>query len=119
MGHTGCAWQALTAVQTRAYFQTRIWGFHDLAPWFEYETSGEPIGEVWLTGDKCVAATGPLAGHSLSEMMADHAALLVGPKFAGEADFPLLLKVIFPREKLSVQVHPDDVLARKIGQPRW
>jgi mannose-6-phosphate isomerase len=31
---------------------------------------------------------------------------------------PLLLKVIFAREKLSVQVHPDDGLAQKYGQPR-
>jgi mannose-6-phosphate isomerase len=31
---------------------------------------------------------------------------------------PLLIKVIFAREKLSVQVHPDDRLAQKYGQPR-
>jgi mannose-6-phosphate isomerase len=31
---------------------------------------------------------------------------------------PLLIKVIFAREKLSVQVHPDDELAQKYGQPR-
>jgi len=31
---------------------------------------------------------------------------------------PLLIKVIFAREKLSVQVHPDDLLAQKYGQPR-
>jgi mannose-6-phosphate isomerase len=33
-------------------------------------------------------------------------------------EFPLLLKLIFPREKLSVQVHPDDVLAQSLGHPR-
>ena len=31
---------------------------------------------------------------------------------------PLLIKVIFAKEKLSVQVHPDDRLAQKYGQPR-
>ena len=110
--------QALSPFKLAPYFQTRIWGFNDLAPWFDYETSGEPIGEVWLTGEKCVAASGPLSGQSLTEIMADHAEALVGPKFAGAPDFPLLLKVIFPREKLSVQVHPDDALAQKIGEPR-
>jgi mannose-6-phosphate isomerase len=33
-------------------------------------------------------------------------------------DSPLLIKVLFARAKLSVQVHPDDVLAQKYGQPR-
>jgi mannose-6-phosphate isomerase len=31
--------------------------------------------------------------------------------------FPLLLKFLFPHEKLSVQVHPDDEQARRVGQP--
>jgi mannose-6-phosphate isomerase len=30
----------------------------------------------------------------------------------------LLIKTIFAREKLSVQVHPDDAMAQKYGQPR-
>jgi mannose-6-phosphate isomerase len=37
---------------------------------------------------------------------------------APSGDSPLLIKVIFAREKLSVQVHPDDRLAQKYGQPR-
>ena len=37
---------------------------------------------------------------------------------ASSSDSPLLIKVIFAREKLSVQVHPDDRLAQKYGQPR-
>jgi mannose-6-phosphate isomerase len=42
---------------------------------------------------------------------------LVGDS-APQADrFPLLVKFLFPREKLSVQVHPDDEMARRIGQP--
>ena len=37
---------------------------------------------------------------------------------APSGDSPLLIKVIFAREKLSVQVHPDDRMAQKYGQPR-
>ena len=33
-------------------------------------------------------------------------------------DSPLFIKVIFASEKLSVQVHPDDPMARKYGEPR-
>ncbi len=31
--------------------------------------------------------------------------------------FPLLTKFLFPHDKLSVQVHPDDERARELGQP--
>src|SRR5439155_14742387 len=41
----------------------------------------------------------------------------VGGAAADEFRFPLLAKFLFPHEKLSVQVHPDDDDARAIGQP--
>jgi mannose-6-phosphate isomerase len=99
------------------YFRTRVWGFHDLAPWYNYQTDGEPIGEVWLTGEMCAAATGPLTGQSLTEITRQHSAEILGSALAGQ-EFPLLIKVLFPKEKLSVQVHPDDALAQKYGEPR-
>jgi len=99
------------------WFRTRIWGFHDLAPWFDYKTDGEPIGEVWLTGEMCAAATGPLAGQSLQVITAEHGRDLLGNAY-GDGQFPLLIKLLFPKEKLSVQVHPDDAMAQKYGEPR-
>ena len=98
------------------WFRTRIWGFHDLTPWFNYKTEGEPIGEVWLTGEMCAAATGPLAGQSLKDITAKHSRDLLGSD--GDGQFPLLIKLLFPKEKLSVQVHPDDAMAQKYGEPR-
>ncbi len=101
------------------YFQTRIWGFDDLRPWFEHQAAaGEPIGEVWLTGAKCSVATGPLGGQNFAAAVREHAHAILGPAFAAEAEYPLLIKVLFPREKLSVQVHPDDTLAQQKGEPR-
>ncbi|MBT9333290.1 class I mannose-6-phosphate isomerase [Acidipila sp. 4G-K13] len=99
------------------YFRTRVWGFHDLSPWYQYKTDGEPIGEVWLTGEMCNVSTGPLAGLSLTDATRQHSADILGSALAGQ-EFPLLIKILFPKEKLSVQVHPDDVLAQKYGEPR-
>ena len=101
------------------FFQTRIWGIDDLRPWFEHRAAaGEPVGEVWLTGAKCSVATGPLAGQNFAEAVREHAQTILGAAFAAEAEYPLLIKVLFPREKLSVQVHPDDALAQQKGEPR-
>jgi mannose-6-phosphate isomerase len=99
-------------------FVARVWGFHDLRPWFDRaQEEGEPLGEVWLTGDDCRAATGPDRGKSLAALFADSPQAMLGPA-APRAESPLLIKLIFAREKLSVQVHPDDPLAHKYGLPR-
>ncbi len=92
-------------------------GFRDLRPWYDRVTEGEPIGEVWLTGDDCLIATGPHAGKRLAALFAEEHTALLGDS-APVADSPLLIKTIFAREKLSVQVHPDDKMAQKYGQPR-
>jgi mannose-6-phosphate isomerase len=98
-------------------FTERVWGFDDLRPWFDVVAHGAPIGEVWLTGDKSVVATGPHAGKTLAAVFeAEHDALL--GSVAPSPGSPLLIKVIFAKEKLSVQVHPDDALAHKYGEPR-
>ena len=105
-------------------FVERIWGTPDLRPWYDFATSAEPgknpIGEVWLTGDDCAVVTGSLAGKKLGEVFAAHSRSMLGaatPEVI-QGSSPLLLKVIFAQEKLSVQVHPDDKLAQKYGQPR-
>jgi len=109
--------ETLPPFRLAPYFRTRPWGFHNLNPWFNYKTEGEPIGEVWLTGEMCLADTGPLQGSSLADITKQHPAALVAPAFTGP-DFPLLIKLLFPKDKLSVQVHPDDALAQHYGEPR-
>jgi mannose-6-phosphate isomerase len=98
-------------------FVARVWGSRDLRPWFDRTADGDPLGEVWLTGDECLIATGAHAGKTLGALFAEVPELLLG-KGVPASGSPLLLKVIFAREKLSVQVHPDDALAQKYGQPR-
>ncbi len=97
-------------------FVARIWGYRDLRPWYDFLAGDEPIGEVWLTGDDCRIASGAHAGGTLGQLFEQAPAELMGP--AVPSGSPLLLKMIFAKEKLSVQVHPDDAMAQKYGQPR-
>jgi mannose-6-phosphate isomerase len=98
-------------------FDPRPWGTLDLSPIYPNHKFKEKIGESWLTGDHCEVATGWLAGRSLSELSAEFGPELVGEAAQDRTRFPLLLKFLFPHEKLSVQVHPDDERARASGEP--
>jgi mannose-6-phosphate isomerase len=98
-------------------FDVRPWGSMDLRPWFDVQAEGEPIGEAWLTGDMCLVATGEFAGKRLDEVFHLAHRSLLGAT-APVADSPLLIKVIIAKQKLSVQVHPDDAMAQKYGDPR-
>jgi mannose-6-phosphate isomerase len=62
-------------------------------------------------------ATGPHAGKTLAGLFLEAPEALLGLA-APSPQSPLLVKMIFAREKLSVQVHPDDRMAQKYGQPR-
>lgn len=97
-------------------FDERPWGTRDLRPVYTRVVK-EPIGESWLTWEKNVIANGPLSGRTLGQIAQEQRRELVG-KAAPHADsFPLLVKFLFPADKLSVQVHPDDEGARRVGQP--
>jgi mannose-6-phosphate isomerase len=98
-------------------FDPRPWGTTDLSPIYPDHKFDEKIGEAWLTGDDCKVANGPLAGKTLAQLSQTCGRLLVGEAAREEKRFPLLLKFLFPHEKLSVQVHPDDAQAQRTGQP--
>ncbi|MGA8150537.1 MAG: type I phosphomannose isomerase catalytic subunit [Terriglobales bacterium] len=98
-------------------FDPRPWGGLDLSPIYPNQRFEEKIGEAWLTGDDCQVANGPLKGKSLAELSAQYGSDLVGNAASDPHRFPLLLKFLFPHDKLSVQVHPDDVAAQQVGQP--
>jgi mannose-6-phosphate isomerase len=98
-------------------FDPRPWGTHDLSPIYPNRKFEEKIGEAWLTGDDCQIANGPLTGQTLAQVSERYQNELVGDAARDARRFPLLLKFLFPHEKLSVQVHPDDERARRIGQP--
>lgn len=98
-------------------FDPRPWGATDLSPIYPGHKFKQRIGEAWLTGDHCKSGNGPLAGKTLLELCREYGRALVGEAAPEAARFPLLLKFLFPHEKLSLQVHPDDAEAQRTGQP--
>ena len=77
----------------------------------------ERIGESWELADHphgmSVVREGPLTGKTLRSLMREHGSSLLGRR-AGKRRFPLLIKLLDARQRLSVQVHPDDACARSM-----
>jgi mannose-6-phosphate isomerase len=93
-------------------FSPRLWGSRTLAPLFQEKTNlSAPIGEAWLSDINCRIATGSFSGISLKDAWREMPAEWRGTMFAQTGNFPLLAKFIFPNDKLSIQVHPDDAYA--------
>jgi len=82
---------------------------------------GTPIGELWEVVDRedaqSVVHQGPLAGKTLHQLWAEHRAEVFGEEYVGHSSerFPLLIKLLDARERLSVQVHPPNHLAASLG----
>jgi mannose-6-phosphate isomerase len=99
------------------FFSPRIWGQRSLAPWYPDKINlKEPLGEAWLTAFESRVANGPFAGKSLQESWHAMPAEWRGSRLASVAEFPVLIKFIFPNDKLSIQVHPNDAYAAKYEQ---
>ena len=94
----------------------RVWGGQRLAAWGRCLPDSDPIGESWE-----VHGAQPVRGGdcSLDEMCKRHGRALLGDWYGGdpEAGFPLLTKWLDCQEWLSVQVHPDDSVARRLAGP--
>lgn len=101
-------------------YQTVVWGGRRMEA-FRTDLPSGPIGESWDLADHArgmsVVADGPLAGTTLKDLTKRFGAALVGPSYQG-GDFPLMVKLIDANDRLSVQVHPDDRLAKelKVGE---
>ena len=104
--------------------KTVVWGGEKIAAYKGIATDLHGIGESWelsgLAGHCSVVAEGPDRGLSLTDLLQRDGARLLGSRnyarFGNE--FPLLVKFIDARADLSVQVHPNDALARRLhGAP--
>lgn len=86
-------------------FAQRPWGVTDLAPWFDNPTPGTRVGEAWFTADANPTSEGTTFGSLTRAFPAE----ILGPDQGDQC--PLLVKILFTSERLSVQVHPDDEYA--------
>jgi mannose-6-phosphate isomerase len=96
-----------------------IWGGSDICPFKGISPVQKGIGESWevshVDGNYSVVANGSLEGTNLDELIKTYGAKLLGQKVMerfGDT-FPLLIKFIDAQDDLSIQVHPDDELAKK------
>jgi mannose-6-phosphate isomerase len=106
----------LSPFRLAPWFSERPWGRPNLRPWYAETGKSGLVGEAWLTGPESVIETGPMAGQTLATVVGEASEWVLGA--GGGEEFPLLVKLLFPNDKLSVQVHPDDAQAQAMGQPR-
>lgn len=106
-------------IQFEPILKERIWGGEKLKTVLNKPILSKITGESWelstVEGDVSVAANGELKGKSLTEiidMMPNEILGTAVHKRFGK-QFPLLFKYLDAREDLSIQVHPNDALAKK------
>ena len=108
-------WYPLTF---RPVYKDYIWGGTRIITKFGRRMPPGIYAESWEVSTRpegmSVVADGPLAGTTLQSLVDTHGAALMGTR-VGSGPFPLLVKLIDSRERLSVQVHPDDAAAARHG----
>ncbi len=101
-------------------YQPRVWGGRALAAAFDRGLPPEgTIGESWEIVDRpraqSVVARGPHAGQTLRAMLEHDAAGIMGGAWDARRRFPILVKWLDCRERLSLQVHPPPGVAGELG----
>ena len=102
-------------------YKNKVWGGNKIKSLgFDYDPLPN-CGELWalsaVKDNESVIANGFLEGNTLNDALEIYMGELIGEKnyqhFGN--DFPLLIKIIDSNDRLSIQVHPDNALARKRG----
>ncbi|MDR0866362.1 MAG: class I mannose-6-phosphate isomerase [Candidatus Symbiothrix sp.] len=109
----------MTPLKFEPILKPILWGGEDICAFKNIEPQLSGIGESWelsgVPGDVSVVSNGELKGKSLTELIETYGAHLLGqPVFERfGTTFPLLIKFIDAKQALSIQVHPNDELAKK------
>jgi mannose-6-phosphate isomerase len=101
--------------------KTTLWGGDKIIPFKHLQSTQTQVGESWeisgVKDNETVVSEGPYAGKTLNELCKE-----LGEDFMGKEnykrfghEFPLLIKFIDARQDLSIQVHPNDDIARRKG----
>jgi mannose-6-phosphate isomerase len=111
---------SLYPLKFKTIYKDKIWGGQKIRTYLHKDFGSLPnCGETWeisgVKSDVSVVAEGSLAGESLADLLMKYKDELVGKKIYERFgdEFPLLVKFIDANEDLSIQVHPDDKLAKK------
>lgn len=97
----------------------KIWGGHKLGSVLSKETAKDNIGESWeisdVNGNISEVSNGIYKGLNLKDLMVQHEARFLGTTNFEHFryNFPLLIKFLDAKTDLSVQVHPDNEMAKK------
>ena len=109
----------LYPLQFQPILKDRIWGGTKLKTYLNKPITSEITGESWeistVENDVSVIANGLYEGKSLNDLINEFPEAVLGTKVYKQfgKQFPLLFKYLDAREDLSIQVHPNDELAKK------
>src|SRR5476651_2591957 len=111
---------ALYPLKFKTIYKDKIWGGQKIKTYLGKDFSPLPnCGETWeisgVKSDVSVVDGGALEGNSLADILERYKDELVGKKVYARFgnEFPLLVKFIDANDWLSIQVHPNDELAKK------
>ncbi|MGG7035839.1 MAG: type I phosphomannose isomerase catalytic subunit [Flavobacterium sp.] len=100
-------------------FKERIWGGEKLKTILDKSIESKNIGESWelstVEGDVSTIANGQWNGKKLTEIIQEFPVEILGTRVYNRFGkiFPLLFKYLDAKEDLSIQVHPNDELAKE------
>lgn len=111
--------ETLYPIKFTPILKDKIWGGNKLKNILNKNSNLPNVGESWeisdVEGDTSIVANGTLQGQSLKHLLEAYQSDLIGEKnykIFGDK-FPLLIKFIDAKEDLSIQLHPNDELAKK------
>lgn len=110
---------SLHILKFKPILKEKIWGGSKLRNLLNKQSENPSIGESWEVSDvkdnNSIVAEGNLSGKTLHDLLTTYKEDLVGRKNFERfgATFPLLIKFIDAKEDLSVQLHPDDEIAKR------
>lgn len=100
-------------------YKSRLWGGNKFNSCFNRNAEGHQLGESWeISGLKkrpSIVLNGSLKEQNLRSLIKQFPEALLGKEVLDRfgQNFPLLIKFIDAKAPLSVQVHPNDVLAKE------
>ena len=107
----------MAILKLKAPGKAYLWGGRRLIEEYNKSADSNILAETWelscYPGNSSIIENGELAGISLAEYIDIKGRTVLGKNCEGFRDFPVLIKFIDAKDKLSIQVHPNDEYALK------